>query len=92
MDNIIIGDKKVDGVFMLDKDTCVLSFETKQAAPDEQVNTIVEYWKDEDTWHFVDEFFDNDGNYTDAEESTRLTDEEKEECKRIINDYIKSKQ
>ena len=86
-----VGNLVVECVEMLDKDTCVLSFKT---IPDEENENVlddiqVEYWLDEDSWHFIVSYFDRDtGCYLDTDDAI-LTEDDKNRCKEIINEYLK---
>lgn len=85
-----VGNNVVSEVFMLDKDTCVLDFESVEGnCIDTQ--TEVEYWLDDDTWHFVNNLYDKNGDYLDWLDVC-LTDEEKEKCKDIIREFLKENQ
>lgn len=86
-DRIVIGDYVVDGIEMLDDDTCVLYLEEFNEG-DVVVTPIIEKWFDMDKFVFMDNYFDNDGMFINSEETTHLTDEEKEECKAFINSWL----
>ena len=86
-DRIVIGDYVVDGIEMLDDDTCVLYLEEFNEG-DVVVSPIIEKWIDMDKFVFMDNYFDNDGMFINSEETTHLTDEEKEECKEFINSWL----
>ena len=86
-DRNVIGDYGVEGIEMLDDDTCVLYLEDfyKDGMV---VSPIIEKWIDEDKFVFMDSYFDNDGNFIDSEKTTHLTDEEKEVCKTFIDSWL----
>lgn len=86
-DRIVIDHYVVDGIEMLDDDTCALYLEDFNEG-DVVVSPIIEKWIDEDKFVFIDNYFDNEGMFIDAEETTHLTDEEKEECKAFINSWL----
>ena len=86
-DRIVIGDYVVDGIEMLGDDTCVLYLEEFNEG-DVVVSPIIEKWIDMDKFVFMDNYFDNDGMFINSEETTHLTDEEKEECKEFINSWL----
>ena len=86
-DRIVIGDYVVDGIEMLDDDTCVLYLEEFNEG-DVVVSPIIEKWIVMDKFVFMDNYFDNDGMFINSEETTHLTDEEKEECKEFINSWL----
>ena len=86
-----VGTHVVDGVEMLDKDTCILYFEEEydKGTKNAGVCTQAEYWLDEDKWVFQDCWYDSEGNFLDSLQTERLTDWEKNKCKEIINEFIK---
>ena len=86
-DRIVIGGYVVDGIEMLDNDTCCLYFEDFNEG-DMLISIVVEKWLDEDRFVFMDNYFDNEGMFINAEETTHLTDEDKEKCKEFINSWI----
>ena len=88
-DRNMIGNYVVDGIEMLGNDTCALYLEQFNEG-DVVVSPIIEKWIDEDKFVFMDNYFDNEGMFIDAEETTHLTDEEKEECKAFINTWLEN--
>ena len=84
---IVIGNYVVDGIEMLDDDTCALYLEDFNEG-DVVVSPVIEKWLDEDKFVFNDNYFDKDGMFIDSEETTHLTNEDKEECKAFINSWI----
>ena len=86
-DRIVIGGYVVSGLEMLDDDTCAMYFEGFTEG-DVMYGIVVEYWLDEDSWHFSDNIFALNGYFIDSEDSTHLTDEDKEKCKEFINTWI----
>lgn len=86
-DRIVIGGYVVNGIEMLDDDTCALYLEEFNEG-DVVVSPVIEKWLDEDKFVFMDNYFDNDGMFIDAEETTHLSEKEKEECKEFINSWI----
>ena len=88
----VIGRHKVSDISMMDKDTCLLSLETEKLDDNFSVQTEIEYWLDEKTWHFNDTIAESEtGDFVDAYASGNLTEEEKEECKKVIMDFLKEK-
>lgn len=87
-DKIVIGGYFVSGIEMLDNDTCAMYFEDFTEG-DVMYGMVVEYWLDEDSWHFSDSKFALNGYFIDAEETTHLTEDDKEECKKFINGWLK---
>lgn len=86
-----VGNLVVECVEMLDDDTCILSFETIDDEEDENVvdDIQVEYWLDEDSWHFNVSYFEKEsGEYLDME-AANLTEDDKNRCKEIIGEYLK---
>ena len=86
-EKIVIGGYVVSGIEMLDNTTCVMYFEDFTEG-DVMYGIVVEYWLDEDSWHFSDNRFALNGYFIDGEDSTHLTDEDKEKCKEFINSWI----
>lgn len=86
-DRIVIGDYVVDGIEMLDDDTCCLYFEDFTEG-DVIVSPIVEKWIDMDKFIFMDNYFEAYGHFINSEETTHLTDEDKEKCKEFINSWL----
>ena len=86
-DRIVIGVYVIEGIEMLDEDTCVLYLEGFNEG-DAVVSPIIEKWIDEDKFVFMDNYFDNDGNFIVSEKTTHLTDEEKEMCKAFIDSWL----
>lgn len=86
-DRIVIGDYVVDGIEMLDDNTCCLYFEDFTEG-DVIVSPIVEKWLDMDKFIFMDNYFEAYGHFINSEETTHLTDEDKEKCKEFINSWL----
>ena len=86
-DRIVIGGYVVSGLEMLDDDTCAMYFEDFTEG-DVMYGIVVEYWLDEDSWHFSDNIFALNGYFIESEDSTHLTDEDKEKCKEFINSWL----
>ena len=87
-DKIMIGGYFVDGIEMLDDNTCAMYFEDFTEG-DVMYGIVVEYWLDEDSWHFSDNRFALNGYFIDSEDdSTHLTDEDKEKCKEFIKSWL----
>ena len=84
---IVIGNYIVSSIEMLDKDTCAMFFKDFTEG-NVMYGIVVEYWLDEDSWHFLDNRFTLDGYFIDSEESTHLLEEEKQKCKEIIEKWI----
>lgn len=87
MNEIVIGNYIVSSIEMLDEDTCTMYFK-KFREGNVMHRLIVEYWLDEDSWHFFDDRFTLDGDFINSEESTRLLEEDKQKCKEIIERRI----
>ena len=86
-DKIVIGKYIVSSIEMLDEDTCTMYFkEFREGNVMYRMN--VEYWIDEDSWHFFEDRFTLDGYFINGEESTHLLEEEKQKCKEIIERRI----
>ena len=86
-----VGNLVVECVEMLDDDTCILSFETIPDEEDENVTKDIqaEYWLDENSWHFNVSYFEKkSGDYLDTDTAI-LTEDDKNRCKEIINEYLK---
>ena len=88
-DRIVIGDYVVNGIEMLDNDTCILYLKEFNEG-DVVVSPIIEKWIDMDKFVFMDNYFENDGMFINSEETTHLSEDEKEECKRFINEWLES--
>ena len=86
-DKIVIGDYIVSSIEMLDKDTCAMFFKDFTEG-NVMYGIVVEYWLDEDSWHFLDNRFTLGGDFINSEESTHLLEEEKQKCKEIIEKWI----
>ena len=85
VDGLVVAD-----LFMLDKDTCNLSFFTKEVDNNNHVTTEVEYWLDDNTWHFIDNLYDEDGMFVNSCDTINLTNRGKEMCKEIITEFLSS--
>lgn len=88
MGGIIIGGYFVDNIEMYDDATCCLYFENFEEG-DKLITIIVEKWLDDDSWHFVDNYYALNGYFIDSEDTTHLTEDDKEECKKFINEWLK---
>ena len=88
-DKIIIGGYAVEGIEMLDDATCCLYFEAINEGH-ELITIVAEKWLDEDKFVSMDNYYEEDGNFIDCEETTYLTDEDKEKCKEFINSWIEN--
>ena len=86
-EKVVIGGYTIDGIEMLDNDTCCLYFEDFNEG-DVTIAIVVEKWLDEDSWHFMDNYFESDGGFINAENSTHLSEEDKEKCKEFINSWL----
>lgn len=86
-DKIWIGDYIVSDIMMLDDDTCTMYFK-EFTEGNVMYGIVVEYWLDEDSWHFVDNRFAIDGSLINSEESTHLLEEDKQKCKEIIESWL----
>lgn len=87
-----IGRHKVSDISMMDKDTCLLSLETEKLDDNFSVQTEIEYWLDENSWHFNDTKSESETGYcVGSYESENLTEEDKEECKKFIMTFLQEK-
>ena len=89
-----IGRHTIEGVEMLDNDTCILYFEEEfdKGENNAGVCTQVERWLDEDKWVFQDLWYDSEGMFLDSVESERLCGWEIKKSKEIINEFLKQVQ
>ena len=88
-ERVVIGGYTIDGIQMLDDGiTCYLYFEEFKEG-DKVVDIVVEKWLDDDSWHFTDNYFEENGDVVCSEETTHLSDKEKDECKKFIDEWIK---
>ena len=86
-ERIVIGGYVVDGIEMLDDTTCAMYFENFTEG-DVMYGIVVEYWLDDDSWHFTDNRFALNGYFIDDEESTHLLEEDKQKCKEFMQSWI----
>ena len=86
-DRVVIGGYTIDGIEMLLKDTCCLYFEEFKDGG-LVVGIVVEKWLDDGTWHFMDNYFEENGDFLYSEETTHLSEGEKEECKKFIDEWL----
>ena len=86
-DKILIGDHIVNDIMMLDDDTCTMYFK-EFTEGNVMYGLVVEYWLEEDRWHFVDNRFAIDGALINSDESTHLLEEDKQKCKEIIESWL----
>ena len=86
-EKLIIGGYAVSGIEMLDDNTCAMYFEDFTEG-DVMYGIVVEKWLDDNSWHFSDNRFALNGYFIDSDDSTHLTDEDKEKCKEFINSWI----
>lgn len=84
-----IGNHTVDCIENFGNDTVILSFDGESEG-DGWVITQVEFWTDENEWKYTDIWYDNDGNYTEQMESQRLTDEDKDQVKVTVKEWIEN--
>ena len=87
MNEIVIGNYIVSSIEMLDEDTCTMYFK-KFREGNVMYRMSVEYWIDEDSWHFFEDRFTLDGYFINSEESTHLLEDDKQKCKEIIERRI----
>ena len=88
-----IGKHKVSDIYMLDKYTCLLRLETEKLDDIFSVQTEIEYWLDEKSWHFNDAITERETeDFVGTYKSENLTDEEKKECKELIMQFLKEKE
>lgn len=83
----IIDGHVIEGIEMLDDDTCCLYFEDETEG-DNIITTIVEYWADEDSWHFLDNIFDLDGMFLDHCDTERLTENGKTKVMEYMKEWM----
>ena len=86
-DKIVIGGYIVSDIMMLDDDTCAMYFKDF-AEGNVMYGIVVEYWLDDDSWHFLDNKFTIDGYFINSEESTHLLEDDKQKCKEIIENWL----
>lgn len=86
-ERIVIGGYTIDGIQMFGKDTCCLYFEEFKDGG-QVVGIVVEKWLDDGTWHFTDNYFEENGDAIYSEETTHLSESEKEECKKFIDEWL----
>ena len=86
-DKIVIGKYIVSSIEMLDEDTCTMYFKEFREG-NVMYRMMVEYWIDEDSWHFFEDRFTLDGYFINSEESTHLLEDDKQKCKEIIERKI----
>ena len=95
MEKTFIDGHVVEGIFMLDDDTCVLDFvvEREMGENNSGVVTEVQYWLDDDSWHFYDLWYDSEGDFIDSyeTESERLSEDGKKKCMEMIKSFIAEK-
>ena len=89
-DRVMIGGYTIDGIEMLDDSTCAMYFEEFQEG-DVRITIVVEKWIDDNTFHFMDSYCAENGYFIGSEDdTTHLSEDEKEECKRFINEWLES--
>ena len=72
-----IGKHKVSDIYMINKYTCIVSLETEIIDDKTSVQTVIEYWLDENSWHFNDNIAEREtGDFVDSYTSKNLTEEE----------------
>lgn len=82
-----VGKYVIEDISMLDEDTCNMCFYAE--SDDNGSSQIeVEYWLDDDSWHFVVNYYDEVGDYVDHTICTVFNDKEVEKCKDIINEFL----
>ena len=86
-ERVIIGGYVIDGIEMLDNATCCLYFEDFNEG-DELISIVVEKWLDEDSWHFMDNRFALNGYFIHSDETTHLSNSEKEQVKEFMNSWL----
>ena len=84
---VIIGGYPIEDIEMIDKDTCCLYFKTFEEG-DLLVAIVVEKWLDENKFVFMDNYYEQDGYFIGAEDTTHINEDEKEMCKNFINSYL----
>ena len=89
-ERVLIGGYTIDGIEMYDDYTCCLYFENFEEG-DKLITIIVEKWLDDDSWHFADNYYALNGYFIKSEDdTTHLSADEKEECKRFINGWLET--
>ena len=86
-EKVIIGGYTIDSIEMFDNDACCLFFEDFNE-DGLIISIVVEKWLD---WHFMDIYFESDGSFIKADNSTHLSEEDKEKCKEFINSWLEDK-
>ena len=86
---VIINGYSIEGIEKLDKDTCCLYFKTFKEG-DLLVSIIAEKWIDENKFVFIDNYFEQNGYFIDAEDTTHINEEGKEKCKDFINSWLEN--
>lgn len=76
----------------LDKDTLLISYEERQEIEDEGETIVysipwVEYWEDEDSFHFGENIFNSDWDCVDTYDTT-MTPEQQQEIIAKIRKYL----
>ena len=79
--------ENVEAVFWLDKDTLVMDFVPETDESGDQFQLEVEYWADNDEWHYNDILLDEDGERTECLKR-RLTEEEQGQIQELMKPYI----
>lgn len=83
----IIDGHIINGIEMVDDNTCWLYFEGETEG-DKFITTIVQYWADEDSWHFIDNITDMDGMVLDHCDTERLTEEGKAKVMEYMKEWM----
>jgi len=84
-----VGNYAIEDISMLDKDTCCMCFYAE--SDDNGSSQIeVEYWLDDNSWHFLVNYYDEVGDYVDNTICSVFNDREVEKCKDIINEFLSS--
>lgn len=93
MEKTFIDGHVVEDIFMLDNETCVLDFVVERDSGENNsgVVTEVEYWLDEDSWHFRDMWYDSEGDFICDYDTERLSDDGKKKCVEMIKSFIGEK-
>ena len=86
-DSFLIGGYCIDGIQMLDDSTCCLYFEEFNECG-KVVQIVVEKWLDDDSWHFTDNYFAENGYSICSAETTHFSDKEKEQCRMFIDEWL----
>ena len=86
---IKFGGYTVDGIEWLDDDTACLYFEDFNEG-DKIVSIVVEKWLEDNSWHFMDNYFAENGYFINSEETTHLDENEQKDVMEFLDSWIES--